>query len=59
MSKIWDEWGIEDGDYIAEYDEPIKLSPFGVINTRTVLTIMFTIFSVALFAVVLNLIVKV
>ncbi|MCF6270623.1 MAG: hypothetical protein L3J41_12995 [Melioribacteraceae bacterium] len=56
MSKIWNDWGIEDGDYIAEYDEPIKQFP---INTNMVLNALFTIFSIVLFAVVLNLIVKV
>ncbi len=53
-TKIWDDWSIEDGDYITEHNEPLKDS-FFVNADRTTLLLVFgaVILSVVLLAVIL------
>ncbi len=53
-TKIWNDWKIEDGDYIAEHNKPLKNSFFVNADSTTLLLVIgAVILSVVLLAVIL------
>ncbi|MBU0475419.1 MAG: hypothetical protein KKF62_14825 [Bacteroidetes bacterium] len=59
MFESWNGWSPKDGDYEAKYDTPKQSTLLLVISSKVVVNTTYAVLSLSVFAIILNLIMKV